>query len=73
MVYDPHISTLTDNAGADRTMGRTALIANELSRCHLQIAALTETCLAGEGQLKEIGAGYMFSWSGRNAKEYEER
>ena len=35
-------------------------------------AALSKTRLVGEGQLKEIGAGYTFFWSGRNAKERRE-
>jgi len=38
-------------------------------RYNVQIAALSETRLAREGQLKEIGAGYTLFWSGRNAKE----
>ena len=28
------------------------------------IAALSETCLAGTGDLAEVGAGYTFFWSG---------
>ena len=35
-------------------------------------AALSKTRLAGEGQLKEIGAGYTLFWSGRNVKERRE-
>ena len=63
------VRTLTDNAAADRPMRRTVLVANELSRCTVQIDTLSETRRAGEGQLNAIGAGYTFFWSGRNANE----
>ena len=44
---------------------RTALVANELKRYNVDIAALSETTFADEGQLTEKGAGYTFFWSGR--------
>ena len=77
-----NVRTLTDNGGgaaaaaavaaaaaaaADRPMRRTALVANELSRYNVHIAAMSETRLADEGQLKERGAGYTSLWNGRNA------
>ena len=37
-----------------------------------QIAALSETRLAEEGLLKEVGAGYTFFWSGRKKEERRE-
>ena len=43
---------------------RTALIACELSRYNIDIAALSETRPPDEGSLVEIGTGYTFFWSG---------
>ena len=42
----------------------TAIVAHELSRYNTDIAALSETRLAGTGDLAEVGAGYTFFWSG---------
>ena len=44
---------------------RTALVAKELARYCIDIAALSETRLSGEDQLAEIGAGYPFFWKGK--------
>ena len=49
--------------GSDRPQRRTALIGRELGRYNIEIAALSETCLAEEGKIKEVGAGYTFFWS----------
>ena len=38
----------------------------------VEIAALSETRLAEEGLLKEVGAGYTFFWSGRKKGEWRE-
>ena len=38
----------------------------------MDIAALSETRLAEEGQLKEAGAGYTFFWSGRAIEDRRE-
>ncbi|XP_062862816.1 uncharacterized protein LOC134324867 [Trichomycterus rosablanca] len=35
----------------------------------IDIAALSETCLAGEGQLKQEKGGYTFFWKGKPANE----
>ena len=43
---------------------RTALIACELARYNIDIAALSETRLPYEGSLVEMGTGYTFSFSG---------
>jgi len=43
---------------------RTALIAAELNRYKIDIAALSETRLAEEGSLSEVGEGYTFFWKG---------
>ena len=42
----------------------TALIACELARYNIDIAALSETRLPDEGSLVEMGTGYTFFWSG---------
>ena len=61
-----------DREEADRPMRRTALVAKELERYRIDIAALSETRFAGEGQLKEVGSGYTFFWSGRSSEERRE-
>ena len=61
-----------DRAEAKRPERRTALIARELGRYKIEIAALSETRLADEGQLTEVGAGYTFFWSGRGSDERRE-
>ena len=43
-----------------------------IGRYKVQTAALSETCLAEEGLLKEVGAGYTSFWSGRNKEEWRE-
>ncbi len=45
--------TLMDSATSDRPERRTAIIARELRRYRIDLAALSETRLADEGQLKE--------------------
>ena len=61
-----------DREEADRPMRRTALVARELRRYRIDIAALSETRFPGEGQLKEVGSGYTFFWSGRSPEERRE-
>ena len=41
---------------------RSALVALELERYNIDIAALRETRLHGEDSLTEVGAGYTFFW-----------
>ena len=43
---------------------RTVLIAGELARYNIDIAALSKTRLPDEGTLVKIGTGYTFLWSG---------
>ena len=50
----------------------TAIVARELARYNVDIAALSETRLADKGQLQEIGGGYTFFWSGRSMEERRE-
>nr|VZI47914.1 unnamed protein product [Spirometra erinaceieuropaei] len=55
-------------AGSNRPERRTALVARELARNKVDIAALSETRFSEQGQLEEVGAGYIF-WSGRPRPE----
>lgn len=48
---------------------RTALIATELQRYNVDIAALQETRLPLEGALTEEGAGYTFYWKGLRSED----
>ena len=64
-----NVRTLMDSAGLDRPQRRTALVGRKLDRYKVEIAALSETRLAEEGLLKEVGAGYTFFWSGRKKEE----
>ncbi|KAG7298212.1 hypothetical protein JYU34_019023 [Plutella xylostella] len=48
---------------------KTAIVARELRRYNVDIAALSETHLAEEGQLTEHGGGYTFYWKGTAASE----
>ena len=43
--------------------GRTALIACELAKYNIDIAALSETRLPDEGSFVKMGTGYTFFWS----------
>ena len=61
-----------DSSGSDRPQQRTSLVGRELDRYKDEIAALSETRLAEEGILKEVGAGYTFFWSGRKKEERRE-
>ena len=67
-----NVHTLIDNNQANRPQRRTALVGKELGRYNADIAALSKTRLAEEGQLKERGAGYTFFWSGRASNERRE-
>ena len=62
-----NIRTLLDPStsnSCDRPPRRTALVASELSRYKIDIAALSETRLPDEDSLTEVGAGYTFFWRG---------
>ncbi len=48
----------------NRPHRKTALVALELARYNIDIAALSETRLHGEDSLTEAGAGYTFFWKG---------
>nr|VZI30877.1 unnamed protein product [Spirometra erinaceieuropaei] len=57
------------NPRSSRPERRTALVARELARYKVDIAALSETRFSEQGQLEEVGAGYTFFWSGRPRAE----
>nr|VZI48145.1 unnamed protein product [Spirometra erinaceieuropaei] len=58
-----------DNPRSNRPERRTALVARELARYKVDIAALNETRFSEQGQLEEVGAGYTFFWNGRPRAE----
>nr|VZI45130.1 unnamed protein product [Spirometra erinaceieuropaei] len=58
-----------DNPRNNKPERRTALVARELARNKVDIAALSETRFSEQGQLEEVGAGYTFFWSGRPRAE----
>ena len=64
--------TLLDNQTANRPERRTARLAIELARHNVEIAALSEICLANKSQLTEIGVSFTFFWSGRYVEERHE-
>ncbi|BHF78799.1 hypothetical protein SprV_0602191400 [Sparganum proliferum] len=63
-----NVRSLLDNPRSNRPERRTALMARELARYKVDIAALTKTRFSEQGQLEEVGAGYTF-WSGRPRAE----
>lgn len=60
-----NVRTLLDREGSGRPERRTALVAKELERYNIDIAALSETRISEEGNLEEIGSGYVFYWFGK--------
>ena len=57
-----NVRTLLD--GGDRPERRTAIVAQQLAAYDIDIAALSETRLSGEGSLTEVGQGYTYFWRG---------
>nr|VZI30995.1 unnamed protein product [Spirometra erinaceieuropaei] len=64
-----NVRTLLDNPRSNRPERRTALVARELARYKVDIAALSKTRFSEQGQLEEAGAGYTFFWNGRPRAE----
>nr|VZI18296.1 unnamed protein product [Spirometra erinaceieuropaei] len=64
-----NVRSLLDNPRSNRPERRTALVARELARYKVDMAALSETRFSEQGQLEEVGAGYTFFWSGRPRAE----
>ena len=60
---------MLDRADSCRPERRSALIAHELSRLNIDIAALSEVRFSEEGSLQEHGAGYTLYWSGKPETE----
>ena len=65
-----NVRTLMDKVTSSRPERQTALIAKELSRYRVDIAALSETRLACYDSL--VDCGYTFFWSGKTEKERRE-
>ncbi|BHF72252.1 hypothetical protein SprV_0401531600 [Sparganum proliferum] len=53
----------------NRPERRTTLVARELARHKVEIAALGEARFSEQGQLEEVDVGYTFFWSGRSKAE----
>ncbi|VDL91623.1 unnamed protein product [Schistocephalus solidus] len=64
-----NVRNFLDNPRSIRLERGTALVTRELARYKVDIAALSETRFSERGQLKEVGAGYTFFWSGRTKAE----
>ena len=58
-----NVRTLLDMKDAERPQRQTALVARELDRYNIDIAALQETRLEGQGSLQENN--YTFFWIGK--------
>ncbi|BHF60381.1 hypothetical protein SprV_0100334600 [Sparganum proliferum] len=58
-----------DNPRSSRPERRTALVARELVRDKVDMAALSKTQFSEKGQLEGAGADYTFVWSGRPGAE----
>ena len=67
-----NVRTLLDLNIYERPERRTALVSRELARFNIDIAALSETRLPGEGKLEEDGSGYTFVWKGKDEAERRE-
>ena len=67
-----NVRTLIDNPESSSPARRTALICKELDRYNVDIAALSETRLADDGQIQEIASGYTIFWKGRASRERRE-
>ena len=65
-----NVRTLLDRSTSDRPERQTALVAKELSRYRVDIAALSETRLACYDSL--VDCGYTFFWSGKTEQERRE-
>lgn len=64
-----NVRTLLDRDGNACPERKTAIVARELHRYNVDVAALSETHLADEGEMVEAGGGYTFFWKGTAASE----
>ncbi|XP_035672024.1 uncharacterized protein LOC118413014 [Branchiostoma floridae] len=60
---------MQDSDESDRPQRRTALVARELAKLDIDIAAISEVRFAEQGSLTEHGAGYTLYWSGKGRDE----
>ncbi|EFO19082.1 hypothetical protein LOAG_09413 [Loa loa] len=60
---------MLDNAIGGHPERRSALIAHELLRLNIDIAAVSEVLLDEDGSFNEHGAGYILYWSGKPKTE----
>ena len=67
-----NVRTLIDNPESSSPARRTALICKELDRYNVDIAALSETRLADDGQIQEIGSGYTIFWKCHTSRKLRE-
>ena len=67
-----NVHTLIDNPESSSPARRTALICKELDRYNVDTAALSETRLADDGQIQEIGNGYTIFWKCHTSRELRE-
>ena len=58
-----------DSDKVERPQRRTALIAKELARYNIDIAALSETRFADDGSITETGSSYTYFWKGKTQAE----
>ena len=65
-----NVRTLLDREGANRPERRTALVAMELAKYNIDIAALCETRFSESGSLNDLE--YSFFWSGKPEEERRE-
>ena len=65
-----NVRTLLNRDGSKRPERQTALVAKELNRYNIDIAALCETRLAGNDSI--VDNGYTFFWSGKPQSERRE-
>ena len=64
-----NICTMQDSDEADRPQRRSAMVAQELARLDIDIAALSRVRFAEEGSLTEHGAGQTLYWSGKSKED----
>lgn len=60
---------MLDATDSNRPKNHSALIAHELSRLNINIAALREDHFPGEGSSQEQDTGYTLFWSGKTETE----
>ncbi|KAI8740146.1 craniofacial development protein 2 [Biomphalaria glabrata] len=65
-----NIRTLQDSNKNECPQRNSALVALELARLDVDIAALSGIRLASQGLLTERGAGYTLYWSGKGPEEH---